>query len=703
MTEEEIQEIVDLVLQALATNSKTIEQLTNTLSAGDSDYFELSGGRKISFTKLAELVNAAAIVQETGQAVDKVISQKVVSDKLTEIENKEVEQNRVISGLRDQVENYKPIVIEGNVTNAADEEDLHADSETGLIGFANRSSLYGMGYVILRKDKTFAEQVIQTNTIYEIKYDFSVDAANTYIPNKTKFIFNGGNLTIYNGKLNISEKTDVSFVAKHGEKIIAGQNIPNDTDGIICFDNSNEIVIEGITFEYNEVNLSFLLLNNSSNILVNNCHFGGLTTQDGKARKCIYSIGCDNMKVTNNTFKNVRGAVTFGNTLGVNSNCIFCGNIVSGTHLSGINCFVKNAIFSSNTFENVGISAIAICGDLPSGVYSENVSVVGNTFRNLNTGIQSDCTRGGSIHNISIVGNTAISCDRPFYLASAADYVVMTGNIAKGSTVIGCDATRLCDSLIFNNVFEGSGENANYGIRLTVVNEYSDNTSNVKIFGNYIKGFRNGIYLGEFESLHCNDIDIDTNKIYECTRGCVATPTTTNLTVRRNTFVGNVTDVDIRCEQFDFEGNVFSTTSAQTHLDFILDTSSDRPVITKETTYEVSVDARYVLRNFTDNSGTIKRVSLKILSENIIIGQGSGIYNLYGASYSPLIGSTLTFEKRGTAWYEIPTSPWGIIPSVSGDNMPPAAYRKGMILFDNTSGKVAVSNGSRWQYLQFET
>lgn len=55
----QVQEIVDLVLQALAANAKTIDDLTEVLNVGESDFIELNGGCKISVNKLAELVGGS--------------------------------------------------------------------------------------------------------------------------------------------------------------------------------------------------------------------------------------------------------------------------------------------------------------------------------------------------------------------------------------------------------------------------------------------------------------------------------------------------------------------------------------------------------------------------------------------------------------------------------------------------------------------
>ena len=56
MTNEEKQEIVNEVLAALQTHGKTIGQLTPVTSPSDSDTFELSGGRNLSYGKLKELI-----------------------------------------------------------------------------------------------------------------------------------------------------------------------------------------------------------------------------------------------------------------------------------------------------------------------------------------------------------------------------------------------------------------------------------------------------------------------------------------------------------------------------------------------------------------------------------------------------------------------------------------------------------------------
>ena len=80
--------------------------------------------------------------------------------------------------------------------NDADEEDITRNTD-GKLQFKNRAYGDGMGYVILRKNKTFAEQVIKENTIYEVRYDFNLNGAVVNLPFNCEIYFNGGR--IYNG------------------------------------------------------------------------------------------------------------------------------------------------------------------------------------------------------------------------------------------------------------------------------------------------------------------------------------------------------------------------------------------------------------------------------------------------------------------------------------------------------------------------
>lgn len=103
--------------------------------------------------------------------------------------------------LRSAIESIEPIIINGNVVNAPDEIDI-TSNEQNLLQFKNRSTLDGMGYVILRKNKTFAEQVTHANTIYEIRYDFDLNGDEIQIKEGCVLDFIGGSLN--NGSIRLN-------------------------------------------------------------------------------------------------------------------------------------------------------------------------------------------------------------------------------------------------------------------------------------------------------------------------------------------------------------------------------------------------------------------------------------------------------------------------------------------------------------------
>ena len=59
----------------------------------------------------------------------------------------------------------------------------------------NSSNPDGMGYLVLKKNKTFAEQVTEENTIYEIRYHFNLGGNSVNIPAGCTLKFNGGDIS----------------------------------------------------------------------------------------------------------------------------------------------------------------------------------------------------------------------------------------------------------------------------------------------------------------------------------------------------------------------------------------------------------------------------------------------------------------------------------------------------------------------------
>lgn len=118
-------------------------------------------------------------------------------------------------------EEVKSITNIGTINNP-DDEDLVDNN--GVLKLKDRDTSKGMGYVILRTDKTFAEQVTQPNTIYEIRYDFDLYCKDITIPEGCVLDFQGGN--IFNGK--VKGQFDIKGKPKSKELYVEGYNINDD-------------------------------------------------------------------------------------------------------------------------------------------------------------------------------------------------------------------------------------------------------------------------------------------------------------------------------------------------------------------------------------------------------------------------------------------------------------------------------------------
>ena len=156
-------------------------------------------------------------------------------------------------------------------TIAPDEEDV--TKESNVLKFKNRSTSHGMGKVIVRMDKTFAEQLTQSNTIYEIRYDFNLGNDIVEIPNDSVLEFVGGSLS--NGTISGSNT-----------QIVANRNII--FDGITIEGTWNVPYITSAWFgdadENNGLKNVFAL--QDENI------FNTLTVEEGN-----YTVSCDNSGV----------------------------------------------------------------------------------------------------------------------------------------------------------------------------------------------------------------------------------------------------------------------------------------------------------------------------------------------------------------------------------------------------------------------
>lgn len=137
--------------------------------------------------------------------------------------------------------------------NDADEEDITRNAD-GKLQFKDRTYGDGMGYVILRKDKTFAEQVTKANTIYEVRYDFDLGGKVISLQPGSILKFNGG--SIENGICKYNNSLGHIIIKAQDAGFKKGEDIKIATYNGILFQNLIHNGI-GIDFENEEYNLHF--------------------------------------------------------------------------------------------------------------------------------------------------------------------------------------------------------------------------------------------------------------------------------------------------------------------------------------------------------------------------------------------------------------------------------------------------------------
>lgn len=198
----------------------------------------------------------------------------VLDGKISQLSSKVTDNTNDIDSLQNQLDNYRPIVIEGNVTNAPDEEDITTD-ENDLLKLADRAAHTNyLGYVILRKGKTFASQVTNANTVYEIRYDFDLGGSSVTIPERCVLKFNGGRLN--NGKLLLSPFDNIVGTAKDdyclNDVYVSlnkrctmkrlGLNFTNPTEDLITYE-TDRVGVTGGYFSDTNVLLKDILINST--------------------------------------------------------------------------------------------------------------------------------------------------------------------------------------------------------------------------------------------------------------------------------------------------------------------------------------------------------------------------------------------------------------------------------------------------------
>lgn len=273
--------------------------------------------------------------------------------------------------------------------NDADEEDITRNAD-GKLQFKDRSYGDGMGYVILRKDKTFAAQVTQANTIYEVRYDFDLDGDEILLPNGSILKFNGGkikngNITFVNTTID-APSTEIVFENVEISGSLIGSNryahwfeystTGHDDWNLIktLFTQPGNVYLDSKTYNVDK------LLHTSQNIFL--CDDLNVYGCNGCALNANYTgaSGYDSIfditGKSNITIKDIAINCVIGTTMSPPAGHGSTRYSSSGIYAFILNDYCSNLRFSNIQFNNVGYAIKSTSHSAYTGmVYFENITI----------------------------------------------------------------------------------------------------------------------------------------------------------------------------------------------------------------------------------------------------------------------------------------------------------------------------------------
>lgn len=212
--------------------------------------------------------------------------------------------------ISEAVADIQPIVIEGNVDNAPDQEDLTSVNQGGTDVLKFKDKAYapalfsGLGRVYLRKNVVTpenlgyavnlltTEMVAQENTIYRIQYDYNLNGETITLPTGCVLEFNGGSLQ--NGTIDLSGgvivgdadiRTNISNIGNADVKLdwfVKGADVTTAlTRAMACANTSECGIVDGGNKEHTL--LSSVAVNKDNQCRIENLNLKFTASADGQS------------------------------------------------------------------------------------------------------------------------------------------------------------------------------------------------------------------------------------------------------------------------------------------------------------------------------------------------------------------------------------------------------------------------------------
>lgn len=138
-----------------------------------------------------------------------------LGSQLTDMKTVDDRQDSDIEGIKEDLRNLNPVVIDGNVTNNPDNVFLTSANDE-ITPKTRTTSLSKKGFYAIRPTDNFASVLSAhgSNYIYQICFDFNLGGATIAVPSGATFLFDGGSLA--DGVLQVDDIVFRGDVKLHG-------------------------------------------------------------------------------------------------------------------------------------------------------------------------------------------------------------------------------------------------------------------------------------------------------------------------------------------------------------------------------------------------------------------------------------------------------------------------------------------------------
>lgn len=407
---------------AIDTTRQLIQQITNASSVGENTATRVGNAMEAMLNDVKAADDKAVAATNRINTTEQGIAN--ANQRLTTEEGVNAAQSAQIEGLKQDIQNIRPVTIEGDVVNNPDNVFLTSANDE-ITPKERTTSLSAKGHYIMRPTDNFAAK-LKANYIHEIPFDVDLGGASVTIPAGAVLKFTGsritngtlvGNNTAIDSNEYLQCDLDGTFIAREG--VIKSSNMANVLAHIKTtrFNVAEDVTIASgfdtqtiadttIDGQGHTLNIPSLSISTPYNVRIANANFVLSEYRTVNDKFSFGILGNGNAEIENSSFTGLQefGVYLRGRSAANVRNCKFSGTGAASSRTGHL------CIYSCHKFD------IKECSF--TGMY-RGVTVMGGTDADKTSSFTNsavtDCDRGfvafgGTTRNLTVANNVFNGC-----------------------------------------------------------------------------------------------------------------------------------------------------------------------------------------------------------------------------------------------------------------------------------------------------